>query len=108
MSCVEWVYVIVGMSVCVCMYMCLFFGYFVFECKYMLQQYGSIPLLTLSLFTPLSKTINRRCVEAVVQTSAVLSAQLNLMSYFDLKHYFYPDLPVCWEWEEREGEEEGR
>lgn len=48
------------------------------------------------LFTPLSKTINRRCVEAVVQTSAVLSALLHLVSYFDWKHYFYPDLPVSW------------
>ena len=48
------------------------------------------------LFTPLSKTINRRCVEVVVQTSAVLSALLNLVSYFDWKHYFYSDLPVSW------------
>ena len=45
---------------------------------------------------PLSKTINRRCVEAAVQTSVSLSAQFNLLSYFDRKHYFYPDLPVSW------------
>ena len=38
MSCVEWVYVIVGMSVCVCMYMCMFGRYFVFECMYLCVQ----------------------------------------------------------------------
>ena len=47
-------------------------------------------------FLPLSQTINRRCVEAAVQTSVSLSAQFNLLSYFDRKHYFYPDLPVSW------------
>ena len=45
---------------------------------------------------PLSKTINRLCVEAAVQTSVSLSAQFNLLSYFERKHYFYPDLPVSW------------
>ena len=59
---------------------------------------------------PLSKTINRRCVEAAVQTSVSLSAQFNLLSYFDRKHYFYPDLPVSWAvgWETGEGRRRGR
>ena len=38
--------------------------------------------------------LNRRCVEAAVLTSLALDCQINLVSYFDRKHYFYSDLPA--------------
>ena len=38
--------------------------------------------------------LNRRCVEAAVLTSLALECQINLVSYFDRKHYFYSDLPA--------------
>ena len=36
------------------------------------------------------------CVRAGVLTAMALNAKINHVSYFDRKHYFYPDLPVCW------------
>jgi aspartyl-tRNA(Asn)/glutamyl-tRNA(Gln) amidotransferase subunit B len=37
--------------------------------------------------------INRYCVEQAVRTGLALGAQINLVSIFDRKNYFYPDLP---------------
>ncbi|MES2667195.1 MAG: Asp-tRNA(Asn)/Glu-tRNA(Gln) amidotransferase subunit GatB [Pseudomonadota bacterium] len=37
--------------------------------------------------------INAFCVEQAVRTGLGLKAQINLMSAFDRKNYFYPDLP---------------
>ena len=38
--------------------------------------------------------LNRRCVEAGVSTALALGANINTVSYFDRKHYFYADLPA--------------
>merc|ERR1719153_618753 len=38
--------------------------------------------------------LNRRCVEAAVETALALQSDINLTSYFDRKHYFYSDLPA--------------
>ncbi|XP_069129587.1 glutamyl-tRNA(Gln) amidotransferase subunit B, mitochondrial-like isoform X3 [Argopecten irradians] len=38
--------------------------------------------------------INRRCVEAGVQTALALDCNVNKVSKFDRKHYFYADLPA--------------
>lgn len=37
--------------------------------------------------------INSKCVEQAVRTGLGLQAEINLMSRFDRKNYFYPDLP---------------
>ena len=37
--------------------------------------------------------INERAVEQAVRTGLGLNAQINLVSVFDRKNYFYPDLP---------------
>ncbi len=37
--------------------------------------------------------INRECVEQAVRTGLGLGAEINLISIFDRKNYFYPDLP---------------
>ena len=42
--------------------------------------------------------LNRACVAAAIQTAAAFSSKINLLSYFDRKHYFYPDLPVSSEY----------
>jgi aspartyl-tRNA(Asn)/glutamyl-tRNA(Gln) amidotransferase subunit B len=38
--------------------------------------------------------INRVCVEQAVRTGLGLNAKINLISVFDRKNYFYPDLPA--------------
>ncbi|CAG0888780.1 unnamed protein product [Cyprideis torosa] len=38
--------------------------------------------------------LNRRCVEDAVKAALALNCQINLVSYFDRKHYFYADLPA--------------
>ncbi|XP_006824477.1 glutamyl-tRNA(Gln) amidotransferase subunit B, mitochondrial-like [Saccoglossus kowalevskii] len=38
--------------------------------------------------------LNKYCVEAGVLTSLALDCQINRISYFDRKHYFYADLPA--------------
>ena len=37
--------------------------------------------------------INEKAVEQAVRTGLGLNAQINLVSIFDRKNYFYPDLP---------------
>ena len=37
--------------------------------------------------------INEYCVEQAVLTGLSLNAEINKMSVFDRKNYFYPDLP---------------
>ena len=37
--------------------------------------------------------LNRYCIEQAVRTGLGLKAQINLVSRFDRKNYFYPDLP---------------
>lgn len=38
--------------------------------------------------------MNRKCVEAGVKTALALSCEINPISMFDRKHYFYADLPT--------------
>ncbi|XP_035825976.1 glutamyl-tRNA(Gln) amidotransferase subunit B, mitochondrial [Aplysia californica] len=38
--------------------------------------------------------LNRRCVEAGVLTALALGCDINMVSKFDRKHYFYADLPA--------------
>lgn len=38
--------------------------------------------------------VNEVCVEAAVKTGLALNAQINEVSIFDRKNYFYPDLPL--------------
>ncbi|MFN5382563.1 MAG: Asp-tRNA(Asn)/Glu-tRNA(Gln) amidotransferase GatCAB subunit B, partial [Alphaproteobacteria bacterium] len=37
--------------------------------------------------------LNEKCVEQAVKTGLGLNAKINLISMFDRKNYFYPDLP---------------
>jgi aspartyl-tRNA(Asn)/glutamyl-tRNA(Gln) amidotransferase subunit B len=45
-------------------------------------------------FPGMLPVINRRCVEQAVKTGLGLDAQINLVSVFDRKNYFYADLPA--------------
>ncbi len=38
-------------------------------------------------------TLNEKCVEQAVKTGLGINAKINLLSIFDRKNYFYPDLP---------------
>eukprot|EP00041_Stephanoeca_diplocostata_P012082 m.201356 g.201356 ORF g.201356 m.201356 type:complete len:538 (-) comp18802_c0_seq4:240-1853(-) len=38
--------------------------------------------------------LNKRCVEAGVNTALALGCRINPISYFDRKHYFYADMPL--------------
>src|SRR5215469_5268921 len=44
-------------------------------------------------FPGMLPVINRRCVEQAVKTGLGLDAEINLVSVFDRKNYFYADLP---------------
>ena len=44
-------------------------------------------------FPGMLPVINRKCVEQAVRTGLGLNAQINLVSRFDRKNYFYADLP---------------
>src|SRR6201984_3071626 len=44
-------------------------------------------------FPGMLPVINRFCVEQAVKTGLGLDAQINLVSVFDRKNYFYADLP---------------
>jgi aspartyl-tRNA(Asn)/glutamyl-tRNA(Gln) amidotransferase subunit B len=41
--------------------------------------------------------INEECVAQAVRTGLGLNARINLVSVFDRKNYFYPDLPQCYQ-----------
>jgi len=45
-------------------------------------------------FPGMLPVINRHCVEQAVRTGLGLEAEINLVSVFDRKNYFYPDLPA--------------
>ncbi len=45
-------------------------------------------------FPGMLPVINRHCVEEAVKTGLGLDAEINLVSVFDRKNYFYPDLPA--------------
>ena len=38
--------------------------------------------------------LNEKCVEQALRTALALSFNINQRSFFDRKHYFYPDLPA--------------
>lgn len=38
--------------------------------------------------------INKECIKQAVKTGLALSGNINKLSYFDRKHYFYPDNPL--------------
>lgn len=60
-------------------------------------EFGAAPNANVSLvdaaFPGMLPVINAKCVEQAVRTGLGLKAQINLMSVFDRKNYFYPDLP---------------
>ena len=45
-------------------------------------------------FPGMLPVINRKCVEQAVRTGLGLGAKINMVSRFDRKNYFYPDLPA--------------
>lgn len=59
--------------------------------------FGAEPNAQVSLvdagFPGMLPVINRHCVEQAVRTGLGLKAKINLVSRFDRKNYFYPDLP---------------
>jgi len=40
------------------------------------------------------QVLNEKCVEQALRTALALSFNINQRSFFDRKHYFYPDLPA--------------
>jgi aspartyl-tRNA(Asn)/glutamyl-tRNA(Gln) amidotransferase subunit B len=60
-------------------------------------EFGAAPNAHVSLvdaaFPGMLPVINRFCVEQAVRTGLGLKAQINPISRFDRKNYFYPDLP---------------
>jgi aspartyl-tRNA(Asn)/glutamyl-tRNA(Gln) amidotransferase subunit B len=60
--------------------------------------FGAEPNTQVSLvdaaFPGMLPVINRHCVEQAVKTGLGLDAQINLVSVFDRKNYFYADLPA--------------
>src|ERR1700733_3367437 len=59
--------------------------------------FGAEPNAQVSLvdaaFPGMLPVINKKCVEQAVRTGLGLKAQINLVSVFDRKNYFYADLP---------------
>jgi aspartyl-tRNA(Asn)/glutamyl-tRNA(Gln) amidotransferase subunit B len=60
--------------------------------------FGAAPNAQVSLvdaaFPGMLPVINKKCVEQAVRTGLGLKAQINLVSVFDRKNYFYADLPA--------------
>ena len=60
-------------------------------------EYGALPNSQVSFvdaaFPGMLPVINRECVAQAVRTGLGLNAQINLVSRFDRKNYFYADLP---------------
>jgi aspartyl-tRNA(Asn)/glutamyl-tRNA(Gln) amidotransferase subunit B len=61
-------------------------------------EFGAAPNAQVSLidaaFPGMLPVINKICVEQAVRTGLGLKAEINLVSVFDRKNYFYPDLPA--------------
>src|SRR5271169_3439262 len=61
-------------------------------------EFGAPPNAQVSLvdagFPGMLPVINGICIEQAVRTGLGLKAQINLMSIFDRKNYFYADLPA--------------
>src|ERR1700733_8450516 len=59
--------------------------------------FGAAPNTQVSLidaaFPGMLPVINKKCVEQAVRTGLGLKAQINPLSFFDRKNYFYADLP---------------
>lgn len=53
---------------------------------------GNVSLVD-AAFPGMLPVLNEYCVEQAVKTGLSLNAQINQMSMFDRKNYFYPDLP---------------
>jgi len=60
-------------------------------------KFGSEPNSNVSYidmaFPGVLPRVNRFCVEQAMKTGLALNGKINLISYFDRKHYFYPDSP---------------
>jgi aspartyl-tRNA(Asn)/glutamyl-tRNA(Gln) amidotransferase subunit B len=60
-------------------------------------SFGAIPNAQVSPvdagFPGMLPALNERCVEQAVRTGLGLNAKINLVSVFERKNYFYPDLP---------------
>src|SRR6202171_1078130 len=60
--------------------------------------FGALPNTQVSTvdagFPGMLPVINRHVVEQAVKTGLGLDARINLVSVFDRKNYFYPDLPA--------------
>ncbi|HKT16820.1 MAG TPA: Asp-tRNA(Asn)/Glu-tRNA(Gln) amidotransferase GatCAB subunit B, partial [Stellaceae bacterium] len=60
--------------------------------------FGAEPNTQVSLvdaaFPGMLPVINRHCVEQAVKTGLGINAEINLVSVFDRKNYFYADLPA--------------
>src|ERR1700679_198152 len=61
-------------------------------------EFGAAPNAQVSLvdagFPGMLPVINEKCLEQAVRTGLGLDAQINLVSVFDRKNYFYADLPA--------------
>ena len=57
------------------------------------QPNTQVSLLDLGLPGSLP-VINKFCIKQAVKTGLGLNSKINLVSHFDRKHYFYPDLPL--------------
>jgi aspartyl-tRNA(Asn)/glutamyl-tRNA(Gln) amidotransferase subunit B len=61
-------------------------------------EFGAAPNSQVSLVDAampgMLPVINERCVEQAVRTGLGLKAEINFVSVFDRKNYFYPDLPA--------------
>lgn len=60
-------------------------------------QFGSEPNANVSFVDAampgMLPVINEKCIEQAVRTGLGMKSQINLVSYFDRKNYFYADLP---------------
>ncbi len=60
-------------------------------------EFGAPPNAQVSIvdagFPGMLPVINEKCIEQAVRTGLGLKAQINLVSIFDRKNYFYADLP---------------
>ncbi len=60
-------------------------------------KFGSEPNSNVSYidmaFPGVLPRVNKFCVEQAIKTGLALNGKINLVSYFDRKHYFYPDSP---------------